>query len=120
MPLGSQVGKKDQRRPTSKFFLSQTGRGRALIFVSKHLCFNLYQVCLYHVLGGKTGPTPGVTSWNRGTKKTNFKILHSETGRLRALIFGYYVVSPLDLYQIYSYDARGQNWPQPRGHNLEQ
>ena len=67
---GSQV-----RRPVSKFFFSETGRNRALLFVSKHLHMNLYQVCSYHVLGVKTTPTPGIPSCNIGSKKTNFKIL---------------------------------------------
>ena len=36
-PLGSQVKTKEQRRPTSKFFFSETGKDRALSFGLWHL-----------------------------------------------------------------------------------
>ena len=62
---------------------------------------DLYQVCSYDAPGVKTGPVPGVTSWNIGTKKENFKILLSETGWRRALIFGMWHIL-VDLYQVCS------------------
>ena len=36
---------------------------------------DLYQFYSYDSFGVKTDPTPGVTSWNIGKKKTNFKVL---------------------------------------------
>ena len=67
-PWGSQVG-------TSKFFFSETVRIRAMIFGIMHLFVDLYQFYSYDSFGVKTDPNLGVTSWNIGTKKTNFKIL---------------------------------------------
>ena len=72
---GFTILKKGTKKANFKILLSQTGRGRALIFGCEHLRMNLYQVCSYHVLGVKSGSTPGVTSLNIGTKKTTFKIL---------------------------------------------
>ena len=65
---------KDERSLSSKFFF-ENGSRRALIFGMQHHLVDLYQVCLYDALGVKTGPAPGVTSLNIGTKKANFKIL---------------------------------------------
>ena len=53
-----------------------------------HLLVDLYEVCSYDAPGVKTGPATGVTSWNIGTKKENFKLFFSETGKPRAVIFG--------------------------------
>ena len=54
-------------------FLSQTVKARALIFGMWYLLVDLYQVCSYDAHGIKTGPTPGVTSWNMGIKTPIFK-----------------------------------------------
>ena len=63
------------KNPILKFFSSETERRTALTFGFYHLLVDLYQVCSYDAGGVKTGPATGVTSWNIGTKKTNFKIL---------------------------------------------
>ena len=70
----SQVGTQKQRKKISKFFFSETGRPRALIFGISHLLEDLYQVCSYDAPDVKTGPAPGVTSWKIGTKKPIFKV----------------------------------------------
>ena len=55
---GSQVGTLKQRSPSSKFFLSENGRHRALIFGMQHVLVDLYQqVCSYDAPGVKTGAT---------------------------------------------------------------
>ena len=62
---------------------------------------DLYQICSYDAPAVKTGPTPGVTSWNIGTKKPIFKFFFSETGCHRDLIFGMWHLLA-DLYQVCS------------------
>ena len=71
-----------------KFFFSETGRPRALIFFMQHLLVDLYQVCSYDAHGVKSGPSLGVTSWNMDQKRPASKYFISETGRSRYLIFG--------------------------------
>ena len=73
-PQGSQVGTLKQRSPSSKFFFSENGRHKALIFGIQHLLVDLYQVCSYDAPGGQDWPRPGVTNLNIGTKKAKFKI----------------------------------------------
>ena len=58
-PQGSEVGTQEQRKPTSKFFFSETGRDRALIFGMKLLLVDLYHFIHVMPLGVKTGPTLG-------------------------------------------------------------
>ena len=99
------------KKEISKFFFSETGRPRALIFGMLHVLVDLYQVCSYDTPPGQNWTFPwGVTSWNIGTKKEISKFFFSETGRPRALIFGMLHVL-VDLYQVCSYDTPpGQNW----------
>ena len=68
----------EQIRQTSKYFLSETGTSRALIFGRKHLRMNLYQECSYHVLGVKTTPIPGgpnLQHWNKEDQLQNSSFL---------------------------------------------
>ena len=62
---GSQVGTWAQTRLISKFFFSETGRIRALIFGIEHLTVDLYQLYSHDSFAVKTGPTPEVTRWNK-------------------------------------------------------
>ena len=65
---GSQVRTYEQRRQTSKFFFSETGRPRAFIFGLWHLLVDLYQAYLYDAPGVRTGPALGVRNWNIETE----------------------------------------------------
>ena len=103
---GSQVGTKERRIPSSEFFSSETGRYRALIFGFKHLPVDIYQVCSYDAREVKTGLTPGSQVGTKEQRKPTSKVFFSETGRIRALIFGIYHLF-VDLYQFYSYDFFG-------------
>ena len=49
--------------------------GIELRFFTLCICLWTFIIYSYDSFGVKTDPTPGVTSWNIGTKKTNFKIL---------------------------------------------
>ena len=71
-----------------KIFLSQTVTPRTLIFGMCHLQVDLYQVSSYDAPEVKTGPAPGVTSWNIGAKTEISKFFFSATSRPRALIVG--------------------------------
>ena len=73
-PRGSQV-KTYEQKDNFKILLSETGTSRALIFGMSYFPVILYQVYSYEASGVKTGPAPGVISWNIGPKKTNLKIL---------------------------------------------
>ena len=66
---------------------------------------DLYQFYSYDSFGVKTDPTPGVRSWNIGTKKTNLKNSSSlKLERIEHLL--------VDLCQFYSHDSPwNQNSP---------
>ena len=69
---GSQVGTKEQRRPTSKFFFSETGRDKLRLLVCSNSLWTFVNFIHMMPLGIKTGPTLRVTSWNQRIKDVEF------------------------------------------------
>ena len=94
MPLGSKLAppgggvtssKQEQTRKTLKFFFSETGKCRALIFGMKHFLVDSYQDCSYDAPGVKIGLAPGVTSSkhrNKDGKLQNSSSLKLESAEL--------------------------------------
>ena len=68
---------------------------------------------------GQNWACPGVTSWNIGTKKENFKILL--LWNWKAWTFDiWYIASPSGpVPSLFIWCPWGQNWPSPGGHKLE-
>ena len=54
---------------TTKIFLSETTRPRAVIFGMKHHLVDLYQVCTNYAPGAKNGSAPGGYMFFIGIKK---------------------------------------------------
>ena len=84
-PAGHKFETQEQRRKTLKFFFSETGKCRALIFGMKHLLVDLYQDCSYDAPGVKTGLARGVTSSehrNKDGKLQNSSFLKLEGAEL--------------------------------------
>ena len=78
---GSQVGTWERRISSSKFFSSDTGRYRALIFGFYHILVDLYQVCSYDARGVQNWPHPGghkLEHRNKENQLQNFSSLKLE------------------------------------------
>ena len=89
------------------------------IMQNLYLLVNLYQVCSYDASRVKTGPAPWVTSFNIGTRKENFNMFFSETGRLRTSICGMQHLL-VDLYKVCSNDVLGvKTGPALGGHKFQ-
>ena len=95
-----------ERKNFLKILLFQTG---ALIIGVSHLLVDLYQVCSLMPLGWKMALLRGsqVGTWEQRQKISKF--FFAETGRLRPLIFGIYLLL-VDIYQLRNKEANLQNY----------
>ena len=64
------IGKRSQ---SSKFFFSETGRRRALIFGMQHLLVDLYQVCTYDAPRFKNWPSSGGHNFEHRNKESKLQ-----------------------------------------------
>ena len=76
---------KEGKKKTSKFFLSETGTLRVLIFGILHFLVDFFQVCSYDASRIKTGPAPEHHKFEHRNKEG--KLQNSSSLKLEGINF---------------------------------